>query len=273
MKSTQPFYNTVMEEALRACQTAGYEAAYMPELAERRIKAKNDSSLWKMWWATPSLRITGTTKGQSKVVLYVHDQTSWNDSEQLKYAREHRKNGAGPFPQEEFYALVNRVGDGKVFLVDYDTLKRSTSGIISVDSALSHPQIIPFLGGEKIAEKYLVKHRRVYGNNIGIWHSNDLDDVPRGRLLFLGSDLLGGDGSLGGDARFLGVRRSGASVSEPVSAEGASAPVGREARKIISPDLEAVIEQFLADSHRYVLPKNRREYDAFVRERLGKVLK
>lgn len=49
MKPTQPFYNTVIEEALRACQTAGYEAAYISELAERRIKAKADSSLWNEW--------------------------------------------------------------------------------------------------------------------------------------------------------------------------------------------------------------------------------
>lgn len=211
MMRTKPFYNTTMEEALRACQTAGYTPVYMPELAKRRIKAKADSDLWNDWWTAPSLRITGTTSAGSRVVLYVHDQTSWNDPEKLKYARKHRKNGAGPFSQEEFNTLVDRNGDGKVFLVDYDLLRSSDSGVISVDAALAHPQTIPFLGeDENFAQRYLNKHRRVKGDQIGIWHNDDLKDQPYGRLLFLGFGIYG-DGlngySLYDNARFLGVRR------------------------------------------------------------------
>jgi len=267
MMQTKPFYNTPMEEALRACQIAGYTPAYMPELAERRIKAKANSALWNDWWTTPSLRITGTTSAGSKVVLYVHDQTSWNDPEKLKYAREHHKNGAGPFPQEEFNVLVDRNGDGKVFLVDYDKLRSSPSGIISVNAALEHPQTIPFLGGdEKLAQRYLNKHGQVKGNKIGIWRSDDLKDQPYGRLLFLGdgiSSILDGVSSLSGSARFFGVRRG-------VSEANDSAPLGAAAKNH-SPDLEVVLAQVFASSERFVLEINRKKYEAEVRRGLRKL--
>ncbi|MFH0701714.1 MAG: hypothetical protein V2A62_04720 [Candidatus Woesearchaeota archaeon] len=267
MNKNQPFYNAIMEEALRACQVA-HDAVYMPELAEKRIKAKNDSYLFTNWWTTPSLRITGTTKGGSKIVLYVQDQTSWNDSEQLKYAREHHRNGAGPFPQEEFDALAGRIDDGKVFKVDYDVLKRSTSEVISVDAALEHPQTIPFLGGEDIAKRYLAKHRKVYGDNIGIWHSDDLAEEPRGRLLVLGyghgSNLVG-DYVLNGNARFLGVRRIGV--------VGESAPAGREVQKGTVPSLETVLNTVFASSQRFVPEAVRKQYEAAVRRDLRKQYK
>lgn len=215
------------------------------------------------------MRITGTTNGGSKVVLYVHDQTSWNSPEKLRYAREHHKNGAGPFPSEEFYALIDRIGDGKVFLADYDALKKSTLGVISVDAALAHPQTIPFLGGEKIAEKYLAKHRKVYGDNIGIWHSDDLAKEPRGRLLFLGDDIDGDLNSLDNiisNARFFGVRRSEASVSELVSAKGA------KAQKPV-PSLEKVLEQVLVSSQRFVPDTVRDQYETALRRDLRKLYK
>ncbi|MEK6937971.1 MAG: hypothetical protein AABX04_02910 [Nanoarchaeota archaeon] len=268
MNKNQPFYNAIMEDALRACQVA-HDAAYMPELAEERIKAKNDSSLWNDWWTTPSLRITGTTKGGSKVVLYVHDQTSWTNPEELKYAREHHKNGAGPFSQKEFDALADRVDDGKVFKVDYDVLKRSTSGVIIVDAALEHPQTIPFLGGEDVAKRYLAKHREVYEDNIWIWHSDDLAEEPRGRLLVLGNlhNLnLFGYGNLNGNARFLGVRRS-------VSEANRVAPIGADAKKSLSHSLDQVVAEVLSASEGLVADALKGKFEKEVRRNLRKFYK
>lgn len=114
-------------------------------------------------------------------------------------------NDAGPMPQEEFYGLLDQEGN-RVFVVDYNKLKESTSDVIKVDEVLSHPQTIPFLGSEQNAQAYLAKHKDVYGKKIGVWHSDNLEDRPVGRVLYLGFNCnvgLGG-GSLDNLAVFSG---------------------------------------------------------------------
>jgi hypothetical protein len=72
---------------------------------------------------------------------------------------------------------------------------------------------VPFLGGKERAEKYIERHKEVYGDEIGIWHSDDLSDQPFGRLLFLGNSCnsgLNGHDDLSNVGRFLGVRAEGA---------------------------------------------------------------
>ena len=48
-------------------------------------------------------------------------------------------------------------------------------------------QTIPFLGGREIAERYLVKHKEVYGDRIGILYSDDLKNQPLCHVLYFGS--------------------------------------------------------------------------------------
>ncbi len=136
-----------------------------------------------------------------------------SNSEHILEARQKSlRSGAGEVPQQEFQRLVD-LADGKnVFKVDYDVLKSSSSGVISVEDALKHPQTIPFIGGEDRANAYLSKHKEVFGNKIGVWHSDDLDVVPRGRLLYAGGGCnfgLGGNIYLAGDGGFVGVSASG----------------------------------------------------------------
>ncbi len=177
-----------VSDALANCMNAGYQALFMSELALARVGAEQGSELLTKWYVTPSVRVTGATKSGAKVVVYAHQPNYFSDPSNIRNAVESGKlvNGAGPMPQDQFENLVSLDGNGRVFVVDYETLKRSSSGVISVDDALDHPQTIPFLGGREVAEKYLAKHREVYGSQIGIGHSDDFKkDTPLGRVLYL----------------------------------------------------------------------------------------
>ena len=86
---------------------------------------------------------------------------------------------------------------------------------------MEHPQTIPFLGGSARAEQYLQQHKKVKGNEIGVWHTDDLADEPLGSLLFLGnylSSALFGYDDLYNSGSFVGVAAS-------------EAPKARAARK------------------------------------------
>ena len=200
---TQVFYSEGkygVSSSLVNCVKAGYQALFMPELALTRIGAEQGSEVLTKWYVTPSLRATGTTKQGSKVVVYAHQPNYFSDPVNIRNVVEGGKlvNGAGTIPQEAFDSLVAQDGNGRVFVIPYETLKQSSSGVIKVDDALEHPQTISFLGlGREDAEKYLAKHREVYGDTIGIWHCDDFNKKdPLGRLLFVGDggSLDGVDG-------------------------------------------------------------------------------
>ena len=194
-------------DSLEVCSNEGYQALFMPELAKARIGSQE---LWKNWFLTPSLRVTGKTKQGTKVIVYAHQPNYFSDPVNIRNIVESEKlvNGAGPIPQEEFNRLEALNGNGRVFVIPYETLKQSSLGVISADDALDHPQTIPFLGGEEIAKAYLVRHKEVYGDNIGIWHCDDFDKLtPRGRLLYVGDYNYGLSGSidLSNVGRCLGI--------------------------------------------------------------------
>ncbi len=174
-----PIQDIRMEDVLVACQNAGYTAVFMPELIEHRISAYSYSSLWDSWIITPSVRVTGITKSGTPVVVYAHVENYFSNPANIKASRERGlRNGAGEVPQEEFQRLVDLEDGQTVFVVDYETLRKSSSHVISVYEALGHPQTIPFLGGKDRAVRYLEKHRQIYGERIGIWHIDDLVRLP-----------------------------------------------------------------------------------------------
>ncbi len=198
-----------VSDSLKDCINAGYQPLFMPELAMARADAEKDSRLWQDWFLTPSVRVTGKSRAGNNVVVYAHVPTSLSDPANIRAMIDNKAlvNGAGPMLQDEFYSLLDKEGNGRVFVVDYNKLRKSKSGVVRVDEAFTHPQTIPFLGGEQNAEAYLAKHKEVYGKDIGVWHRDDLADRPMGRVLYLGSDYydgLGGD-SLDNDSRVLGV--------------------------------------------------------------------
>ncbi len=221
------FYSTSrtgVADVLEQAANEGYQALFIPELA----LAKSESpELWKNWFVTPSIRATGRTKQGTPIVIYAHVPNFYSDPKNIRDAIKGNKlvNGAGPIPQEAFNSLESKNGNGRVFVVDYNTLKNSSSGVIAVDDALVHPQTIPFLGGEDTAKRYLAKHKEVYGNKIGVWHYDDLKDQPLGRMLCVGDDDggLSGNVDLGDYGRVFGVAPEAQSVvqknSVPVTLE------------------------------------------------------
>ena len=177
-----------VDRSFKDCADAGYNPLFMPELAQARTDADKESRLWEVWFGTPSIRATGKTRHGKPVVVYGHVPNYFSNPANVAKAIDDGKlvNGAGIMPQDEFYSLLDQEGNGRVFVVDHDTLRKSTSGVIKVDEALAHPQTVPFLGGQENAERYLAAHKKAYGNRIGVWHRDDLGDEARGRVLFVG---------------------------------------------------------------------------------------
>ncbi len=176
-ESVKPFYKTGthgVSESLRECTDSGYNPLFMPELAIARSKTDGDSMLWKDWFLTTSIIATGRTKGGNPVVVYAHVPNPFNNVDNIRNAVNGTKgrnlvNGAGTLTNEEFYLLLDKQGNGRVFVVDYDKLKSSTSGIIKVKDALEYPQTIPFLGSKEIAEAYIDRYQKVHDKKIGVW--------------------------------------------------------------------------------------------------------
>jgi hypothetical protein len=131
--------------------------------------------------------------------------------------------------------MTDRTGQPAVFIVDYGTLRKSKSEIIPVGSALEHPMVVPFLGGQKRAEAYLKRHEEVYGSNIGVGHFDDFsEDSALARLLVVGNYYdLGGDILLSSYGRFRGVRN--------VTAEGGSQKTSSGSKGIVRPSLDEIL--------------------------------
>jgi len=199
-------FNSYLEgdisDSLRNYANGGYQALFIPELAMTIVEAEQGFEILGQGCLTPSMKATGKTKQGTEVVVYTHIPNYFNDPTNVRSVIKSKKlvNGAGPMPQEAFDSLVALDGSGRVFVVDYDKLRKSTSGVVNVDDALDHPQTIPFLGGKDIAERYLAKHKLRWGKTISIGYIDDLKEKSSlGRLLCLGG---GGAGLDGGDYHF-----------------------------------------------------------------------
>jgi hypothetical protein len=252
----RPFYKEGkygVADALDECFKAGYEPLYMPEIADTRIAASNGDRIWQDWYISPSLRATGrgkstnvSHKGGTEFVVYVHKPNYFSYPKNIRKAVKSNEfvNGAGIVPPEEFQKLLDLEDGENVFVMGYRELRDSPSKVIPVSDALKHPQTIPFLGGKERAEAYLEKHRQVYGDKIGIWHSDDLADRPLGRLLVVGYDYcgggLGGGGLLLGSGRFLGVKGA---EGAPKIAAPSKEQILRVASEFTAPCNQSELEQ------------------------------
>ena len=229
------FHNNRADKALKACQDEGFEAQFMPSIADTRIEAEKDARIWQTWYSAPSVRATGRTKQDNAVVVYAHIPNYFSNPNNIETAiSQGLINGAGIMPQNELQRLLDLEDNKNVFVIDYNTLRNSSSGVIPLKNALKHPQTIPFLSGKERAEKYLDRHNEVYGNQIGIWHSDDLSDKPVGRLLYVGNNYnngLYGNNNLNNSARFIGVH----------GAEGASQKIVPSKEQLIN-----IINEYIA---------------------------
>ncbi len=225
------------DKDLKKCLSEGYEAQFMPAVADARIAAQGDimggpefTDIWMCNYCTLSVKATGKTKQGNPVVVYAHVPNYLSDPDNIeKVIDQGTINGAGRMPQEEFQRLLDLEDNENVFVVDYNALRNSCSwGFeIPLNEAIKHPQTIPFLGGEERAEKYLKKHeevignsrkivreegkiefkkhKEVNGNSIGIWRSDDLSDHPLARLLCLDYVVV----NLGGVRQISGLNGKG----------------------------------------------------------------
>ena len=205
------FYDGSLVSALEEC-SGEHRALFMSELVDARILSDEGSVFWQKGFNSQSVVVTGRTKGGSAVVVYGHVPSYFSDPANIRRSKERSlEDGAGYFPENEFESLLAQEGEG-VFVVDYERLKSSVSGVIGVSEALDHPMVVPFLGGQERAELYLRRHEQVVGSMIGVYHVDDLRDTPVGRLLFVnssnGNGGLDGCGDLYKYGRFVGVSRS-----------------------------------------------------------------
>ena len=206
------FHADRTDKALKSLLKAGYKPVFMPQLIDAKIVASNDSPLWSNWYLTPSVVVTGANKDGNPAVVFAHIPNYFSNPSNITGAiNQGLVNYAGRVPEKEFQRLLDLEDGTNVFVLsgsDYNAYAGSSSGVISLKDAITHPMLAPFAGGLDRAGAYLEKHSKVRGNNIGLWHSDDLNDEgPLGRLLF-----VGGDGGLGADyilydiGRFVGVR-------------------------------------------------------------------
>lgn len=222
-RNIQEFYANSIPLALENCTKAGYEALFMPELVERRIKAKINSPLWQNWCTTRSTMETGKTPAGSKIVLISHLPSYLSEAENIRTAiNAGLRAGAGLVPGDNFQSRVKRAEQGEpgLFIIPYEKVSASPSREIPVDFALEHPLVLPFLGvDEARAGKYFNKHKQIYGPGVGVWHYDDfVNGETRGRVLCLGENYgylngdscndLCGNSNLVSNARFVGVQKS-----------------------------------------------------------------
>jgi hypothetical protein len=221
-KKGMEFFADRQDKALRLCEEAGYQALFMPDLLDMRIKSAKTSRIWKEWYSTPSIRVTGrgkctnlSKKGGTAFVVYAHIPNYLSNSKRLRRIIEHKLVfDVGIIPKIEFIRLLDLEDREKIFVVDYGAIKNSASGLVTLKEAMKQPQTKPFFGGEKRTERYFKRYKKVYGEMIGIWRPKDSADQPMARLLFLGNQRYFSpvDSScLGDSGRFIGVPSPGMS--------------------------------------------------------------
>jgi hypothetical protein len=227
--------NIRIDEALRQALIAKSQPVSMPDILEGRIQG---TIPFNEWFTTPtSIRATGRYKGEGDAeVIYAHNvETYLSNPDNIKIKIDKRDkeliNGAARLgstkeeAQKAFDRLRDRVDEKNVHVVPHSRFVKALSGFITVESALEHPQTIPFAGSEDTAKRYLPRHREAYKTDkIGMWHFDDLNDKegPLGRWLCLGTDSYGfnGDVHFDGDGRVLAVSAGGANIPKSVVIDG-----------------------------------------------------
>lgn len=215
------FYSDTIDDALTALLKEDYEPLLIPSIVDMRIEASKDATVWKNWYCSPSIRATGKTRQGKAVVVYAHVPNYFSNPDNIKKIKEAKWKslmkgegetfkGAVIIPDKEFQRLLDLEDNKNIFVVDYNKLKSSESGVIKLKDTLKHPQTIPCLGGRERAEEYLERHEEVYGKKIGAWHYDDSHDEPFGRLLFVGGDFFSLGDYFREDGRFVGVHAEGA---------------------------------------------------------------
>ena len=190
------FYYGTVAEGLSESERDNKSLAFMPQVVEARIGNKYilASEAYKKIWdriiGTLSIKVTGKDTRGKKVILYAHTPHYFCNPENIRGAKD--INGALVMPKEAFNGLLKKVDGEKIFAVDYDQIKESPN-IVPLCEALSHPEVIPFLG--KYGAKGYLKSRNVGLRKAGMLQIEREDDVysqPLARFLCLSDRSYGG---------------------------------------------------------------------------------
>jgi hypothetical protein len=251
------FYDDELHVALGRCLDSGKEALFMPEIIDAMIALSHEtSSIWETGYSAPSLKVTGKTEKGNAVAIYAHVPNELSFPKGIRRAIiGGLRHGAVKISWEEFDRLLNLEDNKTVFVVDHNKFSKTDLDYMPTKEALKHPQTIPFLGGKERAEAYLERHAQVFCNKdekIGTWNCDDLDDGPRGRLLYINGhgDMSSNYSVIDYVGRFLAVDKTLAK---------------RSAQIISTPTLEQVLD--IAND--YAAPEKRED----LRKRLSELYK
>jgi hypothetical protein len=204
----RPFTGTDTARALELCLNAGYSPLFADTIAVSRIKSASDSEIWTSWYTTMSMLATGKTRGNSNVVVYSHLQNILCDPGRIRQMCRHLIKGAGILPSGYLHDLID-LEDGKdILVVDHDRWARSKNGTITLEEAVSHPKIVPFIGSTRRTERYFTKFREVYGKDtVKIDLPDDKGEKDVCRLLVMRDDQGFGTVPLNYLGRILAIPR------------------------------------------------------------------
>ena len=198
--------NCAMYDIFEKAKLEGYNLQYVPQIIDKKIQDTNNKDIWNGIYCTPGVRITGTTTIGKKVIVYAHIPNEYSDPENLKNVCENLKHGAGTYSQKGLEQLVDLADNKTVFVLDYDQVmdyyakkginsQGTISEIITIDQALKNPHTIPLIGPR--AKEYFLLHKKIFGNKVEVYYTDDMDTIPRARLIAIN---LHGPGSFGGSS-------------------------------------------------------------------------
>jgi hypothetical protein len=192
-------YNPKAYLALANCQIAsnlqghGHAVLCMPETLYLMSTGRTD--ITSNFHSTLSIVVTGRTKEVignvqkgSDVMVFAHLPNHYSDPRNIRYSFKNLRKGAGEYPLEKFYGLIKKAEDGdrRLGIIDYGTaLKKATTRLVSLDDARENPLTSLIIGGEEETAHYFDWRRQNIGDKIRIFYPEDMDTVPRARLLYV----------------------------------------------------------------------------------------
>ena len=226
-----------LRQALNYAGDNGYVAS-LPQLLHARACAAYDTIIWNTWFAANSEESVVRTALGNHVVVAVHGggiYTSPERFEQTYRANMNRSNSQGFTGQyagkisdrEARDVLEGKLADGSelpvytfrefsqgiadlprryAVVLDFEMVRRTTSGYKTFDDLKDEPLMIARAGGVGAAAAYLDKARDRHSTMVmGNWHPfNRIDpDQPQTRILFLTGNK-GGVGSEDNDDHIYG---------------------------------------------------------------------
>ena len=241
-RERKSFYDSHSPNALREAQIyAGQKGfvATMPQLLQMKVLAPKSDALWKNWYTTTSEELVGKSKQGTAHVVLVHNGI-FSNPERIETAyKEDLIRGAGRLNPTEFQDILEgKLPNGRTLqqvysfdeflkngvpedvttyavVMDFDKLKKLSSGDQKITRLYDNPLVIARAGGEAQAQAYLDKVKKLFNRKeLGVSHPFNYIvslDQAQGRLLYVINGVwdckggLVGYGNLDGDGRYVGV--------------------------------------------------------------------